>query len=98
MNWKSLKDILFKWLKGKSVKLALKKILGSAVMGGVQAWVIAYIIEYLYDEYAIPMMNILINKGLFYYDSSQGKVTYKKLEDAKIKNDENSYNDISDNA
>ena len=98
MNWESLKDILFKWLKGKSVKLALKKILGSSVMGGVQAWVIAYIIEYLYDEYAVPMMNILINKGLFYYDSSQGKVTYKKLEDAKIKNDENSYNDISDNA
>lgn len=98
MNWKTIRDIFFKWLKGKTVKLALKKILGSAMMGGVQAWIVSYVAEYLYDEYAVPLMKKLIRSGRFYYDVHNGEITFKNLEQAKKDENEDSYDDIIDNA
>ena len=97
MNYKALRDLFFKWLRGEWVKLALKKILGSAAMGGIQGWIVAYVAEYLYDEIAVPVMKYLIRKGLFYYDVEQGKIEYKRLEEAKKEEDESTYDDVIDN-
>ncbi len=88
--------MFFKWLRGEWVKLALKKILGTAAMGGIKGWIIIYLAEYLYDEVAVPVMQLLIRKGLFYYDVNQGKIEYKKLSQAKNDKDEDTYNDIID--
>ena len=98
MPWNTLKDQFFKFLRSEFVKLALKKILGNAMMGGVKAWIIKLVAVHLYDEVAVPVMQLLIRKGLFYYDTKKGHITFKKFEKAKEENDESTYNDVVDNA
>lgn len=97
MDEQSLKSKIFKFLGGELTKLALKKILGSAAMGGFKAWAIKFAVEYLYEEYAVPMMQYLIRKGQLYYDKEKGEIKYKKLEEAKKDGDESTYNDVIDN-
>ena len=90
--------MFFKFLRGKVVRLALKQFLGSVTAGGVQGWLIKNGVGYLYDRYAIPFMQRMVRGGLLKYDQRKGKITFKKFTKAKLEHDEDTYNDIVDNA
>tara|TARA_Y100000296_G_C5180060_1_gene263671 strand:- start:10543 stop:10845 length:303 start_codon:yes stop_codon:yes gene_type:complete len=93
-----LKELFLKHLKGELVKLALKKLLGSATAGGIKGWLIKTTVEYLYDEFFVPLFLYAERKGLLYWDRRQGKIAYRRLEEAKDEHDEATYDDIIDNA
>lgn len=87
------KDWLIPFLKGQAVKAALKKILGSAVMGGFQGWLVKYVVTELYEEIGEPIIKMALNHMGYLYDRQKGKVLIKRLNNAE---DENTYNTISD--
>ncbi len=84
-------------MKGQALRLALKKILGSAVIGGPKAWIIKFIISELFDEIGEPLIRAGLNQIGYYYDKIDGNIQIKKLKDARGKNDADAYNRASDN-
>lgn len=44
------KSILIDFLKGKAVRFALKKLLGSVAAGGIRGFIIKYIVTHFIDE------------------------------------------------
>lgn len=94
---KVFKEALINFLKGAAVKAALKKILGSAAVGGFRAWLIRYIVIELFEEVAQPLIEFLLRKGALVYDKTEGKIRLKKLEMAKVENNETDYNTSVDN-
>jgi hypothetical protein len=92
----AFKKALIEFLKGSAVKLALKKILGTAAMGGVKGWLIKLIVTELFEEIAEPVIKYLIRKGALAYDKAEGKIKIKKLERAKEANNEADYNSTID--
>ena len=56
--WGWLKSALITYLKDKAVKTALKKLLGSSIMGGPKAWIITYVVTELYDEVGYRLSEI----------------------------------------
>lgn len=91
------KEQLIKFLKGEAVKLALKKILGSAVIGGPKAWIIKFIVTELYEEIGEPLIRAGLNQIGYYYDKIDGNIQVKKLEKARDQNNADAYNSASDN-
>jgi len=92
-----LKIALINFLRGAAVKLALKKLLGSAVMGGFRAWIVRFIIKELFDEVAEPLINLAVRKSLLVYDKKEGKLRIDKNDKAKREGNEPNYIDnISD--
>ena len=90
--WRHLRDAVIDHLKGKAVKLALKKFLGSALAGGFKAWLVKFIVTELFEELAEPIVRLLIRKGFLVYDKTQGAIRIKKLRQAKEEGDEDEYN------
>jgi hypothetical protein len=74
----NLKPYLIDFLKGQAVKLALKKLLGSAVAGGFKAWLIKYIVTELYEELGEPLLRFGLNKLGYYIDKQDGRKNNKK--------------------
>lgn len=93
---KAFKKALIDFLKGSAIKFALKKILGTAAMGGVKGWLIKLIVTELFEEIGEPVVNYLIRKGALAYDKAEGKIKIKKLERAKESNNEADYNSTID--
>ena len=87
------KDWLIPFLKGAAVKAALKKILGSAVMGGFKGWLIKYVVTELYEEVAEPLIKMALNHAGYLYDRQKGKVLIKRLENAENSADYNAASD-----
>jgi len=81
--WGRLKSALIKWAKTKAVTLALKKILGSAAMGGFKAWLIKYIVSELFEELVEPMMKLAFRKVGYLYEVKRGERTLKRIENAQ---------------
>jgi hypothetical protein len=81
--WLTLKENLINFLRGHAVKLALKKILGSAAAGGFKAWLVKYVITELYDEIGEPLVRAAVNRIGYTYDKVEGKVLIKKLNEAQ---------------
>lgn len=99
--WSSLKsqfskDKLIEHLKGKAVKLALKKLLGSVAMGGFKAWLLKYIVTNLFEEIAEPLVRMALNQVGYIYDKHDGKVIVKKMKKASEDGNESDYNDAVD--
>ena len=88
----NLKKILLDLLKGQAVKLALKKLLGSAMVGGPKAWLIKFIVTELFEEIAEPFIRYALNQVGYYYDKIDGEVKIKKLDRARENNNEQDYN------
>lgn len=88
----NLKKILLDLLKGQAVKLALKKLLGSAMVGGPKAWLIKFIVTELFEEVAEPLIRYALNQVGYYYDKIDGEVKIKKLNRARENNNEQDYN------
>ena len=87
----SFKKYLIDFLKGSAVKFALRKILGSAVMGGFKAWLVKFIVSELFEHVAQPVILLSLRKGLLFYDKTQGKIRVKKIQKAKEEGDEQTY-------
>ena len=96
--WDLIKFQFYKFLRGKFIRLALKELLGSVTAGGVQGWLIKNGLGYVYDRWAIPFMQRMVRGGLFKYDTRKGRIVFKKFTKAKLEHDEDTYNDIVDNA
>lgn len=88
----TFKKALIDFLKGSAVKFALKKILGTAAMGGVKGWLVKLIVTELFEEIGEPVIKYLIRKGALAYDKVEGKIKIKKLEAAKEEGNEDGYN------
>ena len=88
---KLIKEQLIKFLKTKAVKAALKKLLGSAAAGGIAGFLVTYIVEHLFTEVAIPVINYMYRKGMLIYDKADGKLKVKKYERAKEEGDLDTY-------
>ena len=82
-----LKRPLISFLKKKVVLAALKRILGSAVMGGPVAFVITYVLEHLFDEFAKPLIQASFRKVGYYYNVKDGEHKLERIENAKDIND-----------
>ena len=93
---KDFQKNLIAFLKGSAVKLAIKKILGTAAMGGIKGWIIKIIVTELFEEVAEPLIKLALRKGFLAYDKIDGSIKIKKLEKAKAENNETSYNSTID--
>lgn len=82
-----VRDQIVEHLKGKAVKLALKKILGSAMAGGFKAWLIKYIVTELFEEIAQPVINYGFRKFGYHVEVYQGKKLLKRIENAETDDD-----------
>jgi hypothetical protein len=80
------------FLEKKLVKLALKKILGNALMGGFKAWLIKLIAKELFDEIGKPLLQAGFNQAGYIYDRIDGRITAKKIIQAREDGDEENYN------
>ena len=96
MNLSKLKKIVIDILKGQAIKFALKKILGSAIIGGPKAWIIKFIVTELFEEVAEPLIKLAFRKMGYAYNKVQGEVFVKKLDKANEENDEQAFNDAID--
>lgn len=94
--WGKVKDFILSqafqnkivdFLKDKLVKLALKKILGSAVMGGFKAWLIKFVVTEVVEKSDEYIIEPLFQKLGFYLDRQEGKTIYRRLEDAQTDDD-----------
>jgi hypothetical protein len=86
-----IKTYIINFLKSEAIKLALKKILGSALTGGFKAWLIKLIISELFEEIAEPVIRLAIRKGQLVADKTSGKIKIKRIERAKNEGDEDAY-------
>ena len=89
--WPLVRGQIISFLKGEFIKLALKKVLGSAAMGGFKAWLVKFIATELFEEVAQPIIEMSIRKGFYVYDKIDGHIKVKKIEKAKESNDRDSY-------
>lgn len=90
--WAYLKQAL----RSKLITSALKRLFGSAALGGLKGAVLAYIAGHLYDELVVPFIDFLERKGMLFVDTQKGKIKIQRLEAAKESHDENAYNDAVD--
>jgi hypothetical protein len=83
-----------KFLKDKIVVFTLKKILGSAVLGGPMGWLASFVASELYDELALPIVNLALRRSGFIYHKVEGKYQVGKLKKAEGENNEDEYDDV----
>jgi len=86
-----LKLILIQFLKGEAIKLALKKLLGSAAAGGIKGWIIKFVVEQLFEEVAQPIIELGFRKMGYLVHRIEGEIILKKIKDAKNENDFDRY-------
>lgn len=91
-------DFILEQLKGRAVKLALKKILESAAAGGFKAWLISFVVKNLWNEFVEPLMNAALIEVKYIKGKIDGKITADKIEKARRSGDANAYNDAVDSA
>lgn len=78
-----VRDQIVEHLKGKAVKLALKKILGSAMAGGFTGWLVAFIAENLFEEIAQPLINYGFRKFGYRVNVVNGTRLLERIEHAE---------------
>ena len=88
---RKIRDTILEHLKGKAVKLALKKLLGSAAAGGFKAWLIKLIVSELYDEVGEPVIEFGLRKVGVVYRKIDGKIKVTRLDRARENQDADAY-------
>jgi len=82
--WRSLKTPLIKFLKSKGIKFLLKKLF---IVGGFEVWIVTYILEELFDEFAKPFMEHYFRKHNLRYNIQDGEHKLERIENAENDND-----------
>lgn len=94
--WNILKQSIINILKGGFITLALKKLLGTALGGGIKVWIIKTIATELFEEIGEPLIHFFFNEAEYQADVIEGKLNVKKLEKAKDENDQGTYDSAAD--
>lgn len=81
--WQVLKDTVIKVTQTQLVRFALKKILGSAIAGGIYGWVITFLVEEGFEHVVQPIMQLAFRKVGYAYSVIDGKHTLKEVENAE---------------
>ena len=89
-------DIILDFLKGRAVKLALKKLLGSPYAVGFQAWLITFLIEELFEEVVEPLAKAALVEVGYLKDKVDGKLTADKIKKARKDGELEDYNSAVD--
>ena len=93
--WGRIKAPLLAFLKDKIVTASLKKLLKSSA-GGFKVWLVTYILEHLYDDIAEPLIKAGLVKLEYTKHKIDGKLTIKKIDEARRSGDAQSYHDAID--
>jgi hypothetical protein len=96
LDWQAIKTVVIEQLKGAGVKLALKKLLGTAAVGGFKVWLITFIVENLYEEFAEPLVKAVFVKLGYYYDRINGEIIVKKIRQAREDGNAEDYDAATD--
>ena len=92
---KKVRDLLLSILEKEAVKLALKKLLGSATSGGVRAWFIKFIIKNIvFDKAVEPITKAAFIEMNYYYSRHEGRKLIRELKESE---DAEEYSRIIDN-
>jgi hypothetical protein len=97
-GWPAVKVFILSQLRGEFLKFALKKILGSAYMGGLRGWLVKLITVELYELIAEPVVKAVLRKGKYSYDRKDGKIIISEMDDAERRGDEDVYDDLATGA
>lgn len=82
------KEAILAFLKEKLVKLALKKIFGTALKAAsFKVWLVTFILTHLYEDLGEPVVKAGIRKVGYAYDYVDGTVVLKKIEGAENADD-----------
>lgn len=87
---KLIKLQIIKFFRTKFIKLILKKIFGSVLIGGPSGWVVRYLVAELFDEVALPIIKYAFRKTDYFIEYVEGKILVKKLESADNESEHNS--------
>jgi len=90
------KNILENAIKKKIIQKIVMAIVGSTT-GGL-AWVVGFIVEFAWDNIAIPVINLGKRKGLLILDKQDGQIKALKMKEAVKNHDEAAYDKLIDGA
>jgi len=88
------KEAILNWIKKWIIEFAFRKILGSAIVGGVKGWLIKYGINWLWKQYLGPGLRYLFRKVEMLIRKRDNKKNIGKLNKAK---NEKEFDDAFDN-
>jgi len=104
--WEYIKKIIFDdytkkklldFLKGQAITLALKKILGSAAMGGFKGWLVKLLVEEIViEKIGEPIMHYALHEAEYQVDVLQGKIIVKQMNKARDNGDQKEYDSATD--
>jgi hypothetical protein len=92
----TVKNFVIEQLKGAAVKAALKAFLGTAAGVGFKAWLIKFVVTELYEEIGEPLIKAAFVQMGYYYDRTKGKITIKRIQEARESNNGQAYNTAVD--
>lgn len=96
MNWATVRVMIVELLKSAWVRMILLKMFGSAISGGYKAWIAKVIVEYAFDELALPIIKLAFRKMGYVYHRAEGQIIFKRIEQAKEENDQAKYDSAID--
>ncbi len=92
----NLLDVIVEHLKGRVFKLALKKLVGTST--GVQAWLIKFATENLWDELVSPLISAALVEIKYTKHKIEGNITAEKIKKARESGNEDDYDRAVDAA
>lgn len=95
-TWKKFQDWFVQLLKGQAVRLALKRILGTAAATGPWAWLVTFIVVELTEEIAEPFVRLYFRSVGYNYYRRDGERILERIERAKEEGDQDAYDTASD--
>lgn len=91
--YQSLKGMILSILRKEAIKLAFRKLFGVLSMGGIKGWVVKLAINYGFDKLVVPLVNLLMRKGLYAAYKIEGKIQIKQVYKAEAEGNEEDYID-----
>lgn len=96
MTWATLRPLIVEFLKSQFVRVILLKMFGSAISGGYKAFIAKLIVQYAFDELALPIIQLAFRKMGYVYHRTEGQIIFKRIEEAKVTDDEKKYDQAVD--
>lgn len=80
----ALYPVFLEALKDKFVKLALKKLLGTAAKtAGFKVWLVTFIAEEVFEDVGEPVAELVMVKMGYGFHKVEGKLLVKRLKEAE---------------
>lgn len=76
---RKLKEPILSVLESEAVKFALKKLLGSLLIGGFRAWAIKFVVEHMFEELAKPLIDLSFRKIGYTIEVKNGEQILVKI-------------------